>query len=106
MKYDRVLVYTKQGNLLRYLYTGKVAHMYRNANQEGIKQYYEREREIQLIARIRWDANGNCFCSIKCPVNPLPVKGEFEIPTISALHSFLNANGWTFKQNMRASWFK
>ena len=111
MKYDRVLIFTKKGNLMQYLCTDKVSRTYSNANAEGLRQYYGQEREIQLIARIRWEATENrgkdkCFCSIKCPVNPLPVKGEFELPSLDSLRMFLNANGWALKQDMCAGWFK
>ena len=105
MKYDRILIFTKKGNLMQYLCTERITAMYRNSNTDGLRQYYGQEREIQLIARIRWEAN-KCFCSIKCPVNPLPVKGEFEIPSLDVLRSFLKANDWTLKQDICASWFK
>ena len=111
MKYDRVLIFTKEGNLLQYLNSDRVSTMFRNANQESLKQYYGQEREIQLIARVRWETNGQrgkdkCICHIKCPVNPLPVKGEFELPSLDVLRAFLKADGWTLKQDICAGWFK
>ena len=111
MKYDRVLIFTKKGNLLQYLHTDKLARTYPNANRSGLEQYYAQEREIQLIARLRWEtvATSNkdkCFCHIKCPVNPLPVKGEFELPSLDTLREFLKANGWELKQDICAGWFK
>ena len=110
MKYQRVLVYTKKGNLLDYLNTDKVTRNYPCMNDRA-KQYYAQEREIQLIARIRWETNGQygkekCFCSIKCPVNPLPIKGEFELPSLDSLRVFLKANGWELKQDVCSSLFK
>jgi hypothetical protein len=117
MKYDRVLVYTKRGNLLGYLNTDKVLKENANYATSSVKAYYEKEREIQLIASVRWEnfpvptRNGivqmpKCFCRIKCPVNPLPVKGEFELPSIESLREFLKANGWTLKQDIYSGWFK
>jgi hypothetical protein len=111
MQYDRVLVFTKKGNLLGYLNTGKVAKTFSNANAESLKEYYGQEREVQLIARVRWETNGQygkdkCFCSIKCPVSPLPVKGEFELPSLESLRAYLTANGWKLKNDMCACWFK
>ena len=117
MKYDRVLVYTKQGNLLDYMRTDKVLHNVPNANVERIAEYYGKERKIQLVVSARWEdfpvstRNGivqisKCFCRIKCPVNPLPVKGEFEVPTLSCLQEFLKANGWELKQGIGAGWFE
>ena len=108
MKYDRVLVYTKKGNLLDYLNTDKVRRSYPNMN-ENAAQYYGQEREIRLIAQIRWENNGRnndkCFCRIKCPVNPLPTKGEFELASLDALRMFLKANGWELKQDICSGWF-
>ena len=117
MKYDRVLIFTKKGNLMQYLCTDKVSHTYSNANADGLRQYYGQEREIQLIACLRWEdfpvstrkgivQMPKCFCRIKCPVNPLPVKGEFELPSLDSLRSFLKANGWTLKQDVSAGLFK
>ena len=111
MKYDRVLVFTKKGNLLDYLGTEKVRRSFSGSNLASLQDYYGQEREIQLIARVRWEVNefngrDRCFCSIKCPVNPLPVKGEFELPCLDSLRMFLAADGWTVKQDVCRSLFK
>ena len=117
MKYDRVLVFTKKGNLLKYLRTDKVTRQNSNLCQENVRNYYAQEREIQLVASLRWEdfpastRNGivqmsKCFCRIKCPINPLPVKGEFELPSLDSLKEFLKANGWVLKHDMYSGWFK
>lgn len=117
MTYDRVLIYTKKGDLMKYVSTAKVSRTYSNANEESLKKYYGEAREIQLIACLRWEdfpvstRNGivqipKCFCKIKCPVNPLPVKGEFELPSLDSLREFLKANGWKLKQDVCAGLFK
>lgn len=117
MKYDRVLVYTKRGNLLDFLNTEKVSRTFSNANRDNLVKFYGEEREIQLIASIRWEdfhvstRNGivqmpKCFCRIKCPVNPLPVKGEFELPSFDALRLFLKANGWILQEDVSSKWFE
>jgi hypothetical protein len=116
MKYDRVLIFTKNGNLLDYLNTYRVCGRIPNLSDKE-KEYYALEREIQLIACIRWEdfpvstSKGivqapKCFCKIKCPVNPLPVKGEFELPSIDVLRSFLKANGWKLQQTLTSWMFK
>ena len=115
MKYDRVLIFTKKGNLMQYLCTDKVSRPM--SNVEKATEYYAQEREIQLIACLRWEdypvstrkgivQMPKVFCKIKCPVNPLPVKGEFEVPSIEALRSFLKANGWTLKQDVSSHLFQ
>jgi hypothetical protein len=110
MNYDRALTYVKKGNLLSYADTDKVRGENRNANENALIQYYGAEREIHLIARIRYERSNSCngrknklLCSIKCPVNPIPVKGEFELPSENALHQFLKANGWELKNEVN-SW--
>lgn len=111
MQYDRVLIYTKKGNLLGYLHTDRVMRSFSKANAESLEKFYGEERNIQLVAKIRWETNGQrskekCFCKIQCPVNPLPVKGEFELPSMDSLRMFLKANGWELKQDVCAGLFE
>lgn len=110
-RYDRAIIFTKKGNLHEYLYTDKVCYgVLSGKPSEQAKAYYEAEREIQLIALIRRETNGakgsKCICRIKCPVNPLPVKGEFELPSLESLHKFLKANGWTYKRTVYSREFE
>ena len=115
MKYDRVLIYTKKGNLLNYLNTNK--GFMNVSNPEKAKEYYGAERDIQLIACIRWEdvpvstrkgimQMSQAYCKIKCPVNPIPVKGEFKLPSLESLQVFLKANGWTLKQDICTRMFE
>jgi hypothetical protein len=117
MKYDRVLIFTKKGNLLDFLNTEKIRSSFPNAKSESVEKYYGQEREVQLVASVRWEdypvstRNGivqvpKCFCRIKCPVNPLPIKGEFELPSLDSLRVFLKTNGWELKQDMYSGFFK
>ena len=118
MKYDRILFFTKQGNLHDYFHTDKVAYrMYNGQASETTLAKFEQERDIQLIAMIRSDeipvsTNRGMgkrvvyYCKIKCPVNPLPVKGEFELPSLDALYKFLKANGWVLEQNLCSRLFE
>ena len=96
-KYTVVKIYTKKTDLSAYI-SGKVAALYpSDAAYKHMREHYAQEREIQLIALFRFE-QGKCFCKIKCPISPLPVKGEFEAATTGALDRFLKANGWNFKQ--------
>lgn len=98
--YTSVYVYKKEGNLVEY-FKGKT--MIPNGNKPS--GYMLKERNIQLNAHVRYEnkvdewgrkANGiRTFCRIECPINPLPIKGEFEIPSLSALDAFLRNNGWS-----------
>lgn len=105
-KYTQILIFTKRTNLSAYFY-GK-AEYDRSVSAETIgrmREYYAKERDVQLIALFRWE-NGKCFCKIKCPINPLPVKGEFEVPTVNVLSRFLIKDGWAYKQKFYPSMFE
>lgn len=105
-KYTIACIYTKKGDLLPYLYTDKVCYNhFKGEPSEGAKMMYARERDIQLIALFRWEGN-KVFCKIKCPVNPLPIKGEFEAASMAVLDKFLKANGWSFKQKFYPRMFE
>ena len=69
MTYNRILIFIKKGDLLDYLETERVRRSFPNMS-DSVKQYYAQEREIQLVARIRWETNGQsgkekCICNIK-----------------------------------------
>lgn len=107
-KYTLACIYTKKGDLLPYLNTGKVLnenHPSPQTQADAMHRYYAQEREIQLIALFRWEGS-KCFCKIKCPVNPLPIKGEFEAASMDVLDKFLKANGWSYKQKFYPRMFK
>lgn len=93
-----IWTYTKRGNLLPYL------HSKNCTPSERTREYYGAERELQLILFIR-NENGKIYCRIKCPVSPLPVKGEFEVPSIGAINNFLYQNGWTRRQTIPSHMF-
>ena len=104
-KYTRIEIYTKKGNLLEYYANNPNICIRSGEENMRLREYYGKEREIQLIALYRFE-KGKCFCKIKCPLNPIPVKGEFETPSMSAMSRFLYANGWTYKQAFNPSLFK
>lgn len=94
--YHTALIFTKRDNLVKYFW-GKSAL----SNQE----YYAKEREVQLILLSRYE-KGKCICCIKCPINPLPIKGEFEAPSISAVSHTLQTMGWTYKEKLPLGMFR
>lgn len=93
-KYTCATIFTKKGNLSNFLHADKVMSRYTNRTpSEAIEEFYAEERDIELILLSRME-NGKVFCKIKCPVNPLPIKGEFEVPGFGVIQSWLYANGW------------
>ena len=103
-KYTTVTIFTKKGNLLPY---------YNSNNNIGCcnsaREYYSKEREIQLALATRHERTTKetkLMCKISCPVNPLPVRGEFEAPSFGAICAFLQSNGWTKRETIYNRWFE
>ena len=112
-KYDVVYILTKKGNLTEYLNTYAAQVMLGGNISEQCKEYYAKEREISLIAKFRYETErtdrkriNHCYCKIQCPVNPLPIKGEFEAPCVTAVIDFLTENGWTVTQKAYSTMFE
>lgn len=111
-KYTCATIFNKKGNLNDYLHTDKVLSRFTNHSPSAATQeFYGRESEIELILLTRIEpADGpypqKVFCKIKCPVSPLPVRGEFEAPCYAAIYQFLHKNGWTFKQKIYSRIFE
>ena len=105
-KYSMISIYKKKENLNDFLYTNKIAReQFKGKLTLETKTYYGKEREIELIAKFRFE-NNKTFCKINCPINPLPVKGEFEVVSISVLNCFLRANGWERQESLFSDMFE
>lgn len=64
--------------------------------------HYTKEREVQLIVQACFK-DGKTYCCIKCPINPLPVTGWFETPSIGILRKSLKQFGWEHKHTIPKS---
>ena len=111
MKYDIVYQFTKKGNLLDYFYQKVDGMNIATAERYDYwQEYYAREREINLYAMVRYkrvpDERTQIICKIKCPINPMPIKGEFELVSESALTTFLVEYGWHFEQKIPLRMFE
>ena len=105
-QYSLIYTFTKKANLLEY-FTNKISLQCDSQEQyTHMREYYAREREVQLVCMFRWEKD-RCFCRIRCPINPLPVKGEFETPGSTAqVVDFLEKQGWNFQQKFHYSMLK
>lgn len=65
-----------------------------NKDSMVLDSYYSKEQDVRLVVTERITADRRIFCRINCPINPLPVKGEFEIPSWGVFKRFLESNGW------------
>lgn len=96
MKYDVAVIFKKVADLMPYYY-GVVDS---TACAERFASRYAKERPVNLVLLIRYEYNyttgkNRILCKINCPINPLPVKGEFEAPSVKAVERFLLDAGWT-----------
>lgn len=104
-KYTCAIIFTKRTNLSAYCNNKVYNKCGSDARFEAMRKYYARERDVQLILLTRYE-NRKLMCRIKCPINPLPIKGEFEVPSFIAIESYLCNNGWNFKQKIYPRMFE
>lgn len=118
IRYNCTIIFTKRTNLSAYFWANESAccKTHDVDPSKGITEdyerragrmiaYYECARDVQLLLLVRYE-NHKTFCRIKCPINPLPVKGEFETPNLKAVIKFLEQDGWKVKQTLPTSMLK
>ena len=107
--YHTAIIYTKRDNLLKWLNHRYPEHADVEkefaAEAARIRAEYATEREIQLILLVRHEEN-KCICRIKCPINPLPIKGEFQCVSTSEMTKLLASMGWKYKEKVHSGMFK
>ena len=102
--YHTAIIYTKRDNLSKWL--NSRYSKFRDAQEAArIRAEYATEREIQLILLVRHE-EGKCICRIKCPINPLPIKGEFQCVSTSEMTKLLASIGWKYKEKVHSGMFK
>ena len=102
--YHTAIIYTKRDNLSKWL--NRRYSKFRDAQEAArIRAEYATEREIQLILLVRHE-EGKCICRIKCPINPLPIKGEFQCVSTIEMTRLLSSMGWTYKEKVHSAMFK
>lgn len=97
--YDMTIIFTKRDNLLKWFDANDTFYAQGTDAYQRKRAACAKEREIHLILLIRYEED-KCICRIKCPINPLPIKGEFEAPTIGAVSHTLKTMGWTYKDKL------
>lgn len=108
--YHTAIIYTKRDNLSKwfdingYKYA-QGANMEYSDTYQRMRAVYATEREIQLILLVRHEEN-KCICRIKCPINPLPIKGEFQCVSTSEMTKLLASMGWKYKEKVHSGMFK
>lgn len=108
--YGMAIIFTKRDNLSKWFDVNGYQYA-QGGNMEYSDKYqkmraaYATEREIQLILLVRYEEN-KCICRIKCPINPLPIKGEFQCVSTSEMINLLASMGWKYKEKIYANLFR
>lgn len=102
--YHTAIIYTKRDNLSKWLQRNHKIFS-SCASVENVRALYAKEREIQLILLVRYE-EGKCICRIKCPINPLPIKGEFQCVSTSEMTKLLTSMGWQYKEKIHSGMFR
>ena len=110
MEYCTVKIFTKRTNM-RAWFLANVCPTLRPEHYAQMERHYDKERDVRLILLVRYEREPlkntmRTICKIHCPVNPLPVKGEFEVPTFGVIKRYLNDNGWTEREHIPANLLK
>lgn len=105
--YHTAIIYTKRTNLMPWLQSNYTKFGTHGTTEQAqhIRAAYEKERDVQLILLVRHE-EGKCICRIKCPINPLPIKGEFQCVSTSEMTRLLTSMGWTYKEKVHSAMFK
>ena len=104
MQYSRAFVFSKHTDLLPYFFAHYSGCKINDEQYARIQSNYKRERAVQLILLVRYVDN-KIIARIKCPINPMPVKGEFEASSMESLFAFMRNNGWTHKETYNLAMF-
>ena len=104
--YVMAIIFTKRDNLLKWFSANNTFYAQGADAYQRARAVYAKEREVRLILLVRFNEKGKPICRIKCPINPLPIKGEFETPSVSAVSHTLQTMGWTYKEKLPLSMFR
>lgn len=108
--YQYALIFTKRDNLSKW-FNANCSKFIVDGNLEYSRHFceaerrYAQERDIKLTLLVRYDDN-KCICRIKCPINPLPVRGEFNAVSEHEVRKFLTSLGWTCEQRLPLYFFR
>lgn len=113
--YHTAIIYTKHTNLMPWLQSNYERFGTHGTTEQAqrIREMYSKDREVQLILLVRHEdvriggtIKHKCICRIKCPINPLPIKGEFECVSTGEMSKLLKSMGWTYKEKVHSGMFK
>ena len=110
--YTFAIIFTKHTDMMSW-FEGKYHNIPSNyGSSVGFNQFKNscsKPRDVQLILLVRYEypmSGARIYCKIKCPVNPLPIKGEFEVASLQHLIKLLEREGWSIKTKLPMSLLK
>lgn len=105
--YHTAIIYTKHTNLMPWLQSNYTKFGTHGTTEQvqSVRAAYEKDRDVQLILLVRHE-DDKCICRIKCPINPLPIKGEFQCVSTGEMSKLLKSMGWTYKEKVHSGMFK
>lgn len=104
--YHTAIIYTKRTNLMPWLQSNYPKFDTHGIAEQAqlIRERYSKDRDVQLILLVRHE-DGKCICRIKCPINPLPIKGEFQCVSTGEMSKLLKSMWWTYKEKVHSGMF-
>lgn len=103
--YHQAIIFTKRDNLSKWFNANCSKFIVDGEHFVRAEKIYAQGRDIQLILLVRHE-NGKCICRIKCPINPLPIKGEFQCVSTSEMSKLMTSMGWTYKAKYGIGMFR
>ena len=105
--YHTAIIYTKHTNLMPWLQSNYDRFGTHGTTEQAqrIREIYSKDRDVRLILLVRHE-DGKCICRIKCPINPLPIKGEFQCVSTGEMSKLLKSMGWTYKEKVHSGMFR
>lgn len=102
--YHTAYIYTKHDNLSKWFDANRAkfivdGNMEHSEHFVRAEKHYAQERIVKLVILVRHE-DGKCYCRIKCPINPLPIKGEFETTTAADVGRLIMSMGWSFSHKI------
>lgn len=109
INYTEVITFTKHTSLSAWFdahYRDRLGMCATSVGFNQLRNKYAQPRDVQLILLVRYEPAKHPICKIKCPISPLPIRGEFEVVSVGEMVDFLNREGWKVKQKMPVSLLK
>ena len=109
INYTDAIIFTKTTSLSAWFdahYHDRLGLCATSVGFNQLRQRYAQPREVQLVLLVRYEPTKHPICKIKCPINPLPIRGEFEVVSTGEIVDFLRRDGWEVKQKLPVALLK